>query len=54
MQDYKEAARAILKELLDDVTKATAEKIGDVSEREEGDIRCDLQGPKKDLQGRDL
>ena len=54
MQDYKEAARAILNELLDDVTKATAEKIGDVSEREEGDIRCDLQGPKKDLQGRDL
>ena len=56
MQDYKEAAKVILNELLDDVTGATAGKIRDAGEKEEGDTSSDLQGPVEDLQGpgRDL
>ena len=51
MQDYKEAAKVILNELLDDVTGATAGKIRDAGEKEEGDTSSDLQGPVEDLQG---
>ena len=43
MQDYKEAAKAILNELLADVTGATLEKIENAGETEEGDTRQDLQ-----------
>ena len=39
MQDYKEAAKAILNELLADVTGATLEKIENAGETEEGDTR---------------
>ena len=56
MQDYKEAAKAILKELFDDVTEAKAGKIGGAGQKEEGDPRRDLQGAGRELQGsgRDL